>query len=118
MSTYEAPWWLPGGHLQTIFAALAPAPRVPYRRERWDTPDGDFILDGPTATRADIQRAAKDVLDGGLFRYFFRYPTMLVGKYGVFWQRPMAAERMRSSGELSKGSRLAASRLARASRTR
>jgi len=43
LSTYEAPWWLPGGHLQTIFAALAPAPRVSFRRERWDTPDGDFI---------------------------------------------------------------------------
>jgi len=40
---YDAPWWLPGGHLQTIFAALAPAPRVAFRRERWDTPDGDFI---------------------------------------------------------------------------
>jgi uncharacterized protein len=34
---------LPGGHLQTIFAALAPAPRIAWRRERWDTPDGDFI---------------------------------------------------------------------------
>jgi len=41
--SYEAPWWLPGGHLQTIFAALAPAPGVLYRRERWETPDGDFI---------------------------------------------------------------------------
>jgi len=43
LSPYQAPWWLPGGHLQTIFAALAPAPRVAFRRERWDTPDGDFI---------------------------------------------------------------------------
>ena len=43
MSSYRAPWWLPGGHLQTIAAALAPAPRVAYRRERWETPDGDFI---------------------------------------------------------------------------
>jgi len=43
LNPYEAPWWLPGGHLQTLFAALAPAPRVTYRRERWDTPDGDFI---------------------------------------------------------------------------
>jgi hypothetical protein len=34
---------LPGGHLQTIAAALTPAPRVAWRRERWDTPDGDFI---------------------------------------------------------------------------
>jgi hypothetical protein len=40
---YVAPWWLPGGHLQTIFAALAPSPQVAFRRERWDTPDGDFI---------------------------------------------------------------------------
>ena len=40
---YRAPWWLPGGHLQTLYAALAPAPRVAWRRERWETPDGDFI---------------------------------------------------------------------------
>jgi len=40
---YRAPWWLPGGHLQTIAAAFALAPRIAWRRERWDTPDGDFI---------------------------------------------------------------------------
>ena len=41
---YHAPAWLPGGNLQTIYAGLyAPRPRVRYRRERWDTPDGDFI---------------------------------------------------------------------------
>ncbi|WP_295855083.1 alpha/beta fold hydrolase [uncultured Xylophilus sp.] len=44
---YVAPWWLPGGNLQTIWAALYArrGPRTPpvYRRERWDTPDGDFI---------------------------------------------------------------------------
>ncbi len=43
MTAYQAPWWLPGGHLQTLYAALAPAPRVTWRRERWDTPDSDFI---------------------------------------------------------------------------
>lgn len=41
---YVAPWWLPGGHLQTIYAALArPERPPPYRRESWSTPDGDFI---------------------------------------------------------------------------
>lgn len=41
---YAAPRWLPGGHVQTIVAAkLLPRPKVDYRRERWDTPDGDFI---------------------------------------------------------------------------
>ncbi len=43
MRPYSAPWWLPGGHLQTIAGALAPAPRIAWRRERWETPDGDFI---------------------------------------------------------------------------
>ena len=41
---YSAPNWLPGGHLQTIIpATLITRPKVEYRRERWDTPDGDFI---------------------------------------------------------------------------
>jgi len=46
-SVYQAPWWLPGGNLQTIWPALfarrylGAAPQ--YRRERWSTPDGDFV---------------------------------------------------------------------------
>ncbi len=44
MTPYRAPWWLPGGHAQTLYAALLmPRNRIAYRRERWDTPDGDFI---------------------------------------------------------------------------
>jgi predicted alpha/beta-fold hydrolase len=44
---YRAPWWLPGGNLQTIWPALY-ARRVfgahpQYRRERWTTPDADFV---------------------------------------------------------------------------
>ncbi|MDP1535654.1 MAG: hydrolase [Burkholderiales bacterium] len=43
-SAYRAPLWLPGGNLQTLYPALlARRPAVSYRRERWDTPDGDFI---------------------------------------------------------------------------
>jgi predicted alpha/beta-fold hydrolase len=43
-AAYRAPRWLPGGHAQTLYAALlAPRPRLAYRRCRWDTPDGDFI---------------------------------------------------------------------------
>lgn len=41
----RAPVWLPGGNLQTIWPALfarRPAPPA-LRRERWTTPDGDFI---------------------------------------------------------------------------
>jgi len=44
LKPYTAPRWLPGAHLQTLYAALlAPYPRVAYRRTRWETPDGDFI---------------------------------------------------------------------------
>jgi predicted alpha/beta-fold hydrolase len=44
---YRAPRWLPGGNLQTIWAAtlsrrhLGAPPQ--FTRERWATPDGDFI---------------------------------------------------------------------------
>ena len=44
---YRAPWWLPGGNVQTIWAALAARRHVgekpDWRRERWTTPDGDFV---------------------------------------------------------------------------
>ena len=42
-SSYRAPWWLPGGNLQTLYAALSGHPAGDWKRERWDTPDGDFI---------------------------------------------------------------------------
>jgi len=55
MKGYRAPAWLPGGHAQTIWPALysrrfaGEPPR--FTRERWTTPDGDFI-------DVDIQPAA------------------------------------------------------------
>ena len=43
MKPYHAPAWLPGGHAQTLWPLLI-KPRPPkLRRERWTTPDGDFI---------------------------------------------------------------------------
>ena len=53
---YCAPGWLPGGHAQTIYPSLIRRPRVSYRRQRIDTPDGDFIdfdwVDVPAAAAA------------------------------------------------------------------
>lgn len=55
MQSYRAPRWLAGrgswgGNVQTIWPALFSRPHtspdpanVPYQRQRWDTPDGDFI---------------------------------------------------------------------------
>ncbi|MBW8830537.1 MAG: alpha/beta fold hydrolase [Burkholderiales bacterium] len=46
-SRYRAPWWLPGGNLQTIWPALFAKRFVGaapiFARERWSTPDEDFI---------------------------------------------------------------------------
>ena len=49
---FAAAPWLANPHLQTIYASLfAPVPKVAMRRDRWDTPDGDFVdvdfVDGP-----------------------------------------------------------------------
>jgi predicted alpha/beta-fold hydrolase len=42
-----APRWLPGGHAQTIWPALFSrrhtGPALSFRRERWTTPDQDFV---------------------------------------------------------------------------
>jgi len=41
---FAGPLWLPGGHLQTIVPAVfGRRPGMSYRRERWETPDADFI---------------------------------------------------------------------------
>jgi uncharacterized protein len=77
LSPYRAPWWLPGGHLQTLYGALGPAPRVAWRRERWDTADGDFI---------DLDWAAQG--DGPLLALFHG----LEGSSSSHYARKIAAQ--------------------------
>ena len=47
LQDWRTPWWLPGGHLQTIWPARLcrawSGPPPTWQRERWTTPDGDFI---------------------------------------------------------------------------
>ena len=53
---YRPPWWLPEGHSQTVWSALLARParawagsagatawQPRWQRERWDTPDEDFV---------------------------------------------------------------------------
>ncbi|PRC92397.1 hydrolase [Solimicrobium silvestre] len=43
-TNYVSPAWMSNGHLQTIIPAkLLTIPTVSYRRERWNSPDNDFI---------------------------------------------------------------------------
>lgn len=63
-TAYKAPLWQPGGHLQTIAAALLhKTPRIHYHRERWELEDGDFIDVDWVNTRAkpEIKRPHKRV---------------------------------------------------------
>ena len=44
LEPYRAPLWLRGGHAQTIYPLLRKGwGRPPLKRERWETPDGDFV---------------------------------------------------------------------------
>jgi hypothetical protein len=69
---YTAPWWLAGGNLQTIWPALfarahEPATQISYTRERWSTPDADFIdVDFLNASSAHDPNAPALVLFHGL----------------------------------------------------
>jgi hypothetical protein len=49
--SYRPPWWCRNRHLQTLWGPLLRRRRLVLRRERVETPDGDFVdldwLDGP-----------------------------------------------------------------------
>lgn len=54
---YSPAWWVPGGHLQTLWGKLfrrqAPAPTTV---ERWSTPDGDFLELHRLAAKSEAPR--------------------------------------------------------------
>jgi uncharacterized protein len=56
---YHPPRWLIGRHAQTIWPSLvASKPDVSFRRERWNTPDADFIdidiVDAPDQSKPNV----------------------------------------------------------------
>ena len=59
------------GHWQTISAALFPPPAVRFQRERWETPDGDFI-DVDFAGRGERRIVLLHGLEGGSGSHYAR----------------------------------------------
>lgn len=58
-----APWWLPGGHLQTIWRKLATVPSLIRQRQRIELADGDFIdVDHLHARSPDAESADKPLV--------------------------------------------------------
>jgi predicted alpha/beta-fold hydrolase len=77
--TYQAPWYLPNGHLQTIIPSLfRKVPGLRYQRERISTPDGDFLdldwisLQGKTATASDSLIIISHGLEGDSQRSYIK----------------------------------------------
>lgn len=66
---FRPAWWLPGGHAQSIVGRfLRPVPDLEVRRERVETPDGDFFDldhvvsdDGAVGDRSLLQRGRAGV---------------------------------------------------------
>ncbi|HTU20613.1 MAG TPA: M28 family peptidase [Gemmataceae bacterium] len=55
------------------------------------TRDHHLLLDGPRASRDDIRKAEKRVLEGGVFGYRFQFPPLRVGLHEIYWHRPLVA---------------------------
>ena len=84
---FIAPRWLRSAHAQTIYASkFCPQPGVAFRRERWDTPDGDFIevdfIDAPQAARPAPWLLLFHGLEGSSRSHYARTLMQLAARLG------------------------------------
>ncbi len=107
LPSFRPAWWLPGPHSQTLGARfLRPKRGLVFRRERWHTPDGDFLdLDfvEKQATPNDVLVIVLHGLEGSAHSgYAFEIYRRLFD-HGI----PSVGLNFRScSGELNRGLRL------------
>lgn len=86
----------PEDHMAHVLFSTAPEDMGLYNKpmarnaQIW-THEFTRILDGPTATAAELHAAASALRDGGLFGYRFLFPAMRVGLHEVYWHRPLVA---------------------------
>lgn len=104
---FHPPWWARGPHAQTLFARLLrPKGRVPLRRERWTTPDDDFVdldwVDLPNL-RNDVLVLVLHGLEGSARSGYAYQLYDQLGRMRI----PAVGLNFRScSGELNRGRRL------------
>jgi len=106
---YRAPWWLPGGQAQTIHSALwartHALPDPAWSRQRWDTPDQDFIdVDwlGGSDSHADTLCVLFHGLEGSSRSHYARAWADQARRWG--WR--LAVPRFRGcSGETNRAPR-------------
>jgi len=102
-ASYQPPWWYRGRHLQTIWGPLfRRLRRPPLRRERWPTPDGDFLdldwLEGDSPLVVILHG-----LEGSSGSHYAR--GLLLEAAAVGW-RAVVFHFRSCSGELNRGPRL------------
>jgi predicted alpha/beta-fold hydrolase len=99
---YRSPAWLRGGHAQTIWPYLLPRPDVRFRRERIETPDGDFWdfdwLATPAGSRAPLI-ALFHGLEGNSESHYARALMALLAERSL---RGVVAHYRGCSGELNR----------------
>jgi uncharacterized protein len=107
----DCPWWLPGGNVQTIWSAklaMCTTTNLPaWVRERWDTPDGDFVdVDWLTPTAAADPMAPLLVLFHGLEGSSQSHYAQAFASVALQRGWRMAVPHFRGcSGELNRGPR-------------
>ncbi len=102
-ASYQPPWWYRGRHLQTIWGPLfRRLRRPPLCRERWPTPDGDFLdldwLDGDSPLVVILHG-----LEGSSGSHYAR--GLLLEAAALGW-RAVVFHFRSCSGELNRGPRL------------
>ena len=100
---YQPPWWYRGRHLQTIWGPVFRRVRRPaLRRERWSTPDGDFLdldwLEGDSLLVVILHG-----LEGSSASHYSR--GLLREAAALGW-RAVVPHFRSCSGELNRGRRL------------
>ena len=105
---YRPPWWLRGRHLQSLWGPLRRRPRRPaFERERWETPDGDFLdLDWLAATRPAAHAPCVVVLHGLEGSSESHYALGLMGQVESTGWRGVVMHFRSCSGELNRLGRL------------
>ncbi|MBB4635107.1 hydrolase [Longimicrobium terrae] len=107
---FRPAWWLPGAHAQTVMGRFVRPPHgVEYRRERVETPDGDF-LDLDFATVAGAPPLADDAplalivhgLEGSARSAYVLETSRALREYGI---RAVAMNFRGCSGEPNRALR-------------
>lgn len=102
---YSPPWWLRGGHAQTVWGSFLRRKTAPPRRkETWETPDGDFL--NIHLTEGQARRPAVLLLHGLEGSAFSHYILGLTWRFRALGWTTAAMEYRGCGGVMNRAFRL------------